>query len=76
MEKYYLHLILNEVRNFNKLKSQYDYTDLDDLIGHYIEENMISSKSELIKILDTIKKKIGIVVKLNTFNDWWVTARQ
>jgi len=75
MEKYYLTLILNEVRNFNKLKSQYNYIDLDDLIGHYIEENVISSKSELIEVLDMIKKKIGIVIKFNTFNEWWVTAR-
>jgi hypothetical protein len=75
MEKYYLHLILNEARNFDKLKNQYNYTDLDDLIGHYIEENVISSKNELIEVLNMIKKKIGIVVKLDIFNDWWVMAK-
>jgi len=72
MEKHYLNLILNEVKNFNKLKRRYNYADLDDLISHYIEENVISSKDELIKVLDMIRKKIGIALKLNNFNEWWV----
>lgn len=71
MEKCYLGLIINEVKNFRILQKQYGYADLNDLIGHYIEEDVISSKAELIKVLSALKKKIGIMVKAKTFNSWW-----
>lgn len=70
MDRDYLGVIINEVRNFNKLKIQYNYVDLNDLIAHYIEENVISSRNEFIKVLSTIKRKLGIALKLSTFNDW------
>jgi len=75
MDRDCLGIIINEVRNFNKLKIQYNYVDLNDLIAHYIEENVISSRNELIKVLSVIKRKLGIVVKLSIFNDWWSTAK-
>ena len=70
-----LTLIINEVRNFNKLKIQYNYVDLNDLIAHYIEEGVISSRAELIKVLTALKKKFRIMLNENTFNDWWVTSK-
>ncbi len=71
MEKCYLGLIINEVKNFRILQKQYDYADLNDLISHYIEEDVISSKAELIKVLSALKKKLGIMVETKTFNSWW-----
>jgi len=73
MNKNYLGLIINEVANFNKLKIQYNYVDLNDLIAHYIEEEVISSRAELIKVLATLKRKFRITLNKNTFNDWWAT---
>lgn len=72
MDKYYLNLITNEVKNFRKLKKQYGYSDIDDLIGHYIEEGVITSRRELVNVLKTLKKQLGILVKEETFADWWV----
>lgn len=76
MDKYYLALIINEIKNFNKLKKQFGYNDLDDLIGHYIEEGVITSREELIRVLKRLKKEVGVVIEDNTFNDWWINKRQ
>lgn len=72
INKYYLDLIVNEVKNFNELQEQYGYENLDNLIGHYIEEEIISSREDLFKILNVLKKKIGIGVNTGIFEDWWV----
>ena len=76
MDKYYLALIINEIKNFNKLKKQFGYNDLDNLIGHYIEEGVITSREELIRVLKRLKKEVGVVIEDNTFNDWWINKRQ
>ena len=71
IEKYYLNLIINEVKNFKGLQKQFGYSDLADLIAHYIEEGVITSKMELINVLETLKKRLGILVEEKIFNDWW-----
>lgn len=71
MDKHYLSLIIKEVRNFKKLQKQWGYYDIDDLIGHYIEEDVISTPEELKNILKTLKVKLGIKIKGETFNIWW-----
>ena len=76
MDKYYLDLIVNEVKNLKKLKRQFGYNDLDDLIAHYIEEGVITSREELINVLNTLRKQTGILVKERTFDDWWADKRQ
>jgi len=71
MDKYYLKVILNEVKNFDELQKQWHYVDLNDLIAHYIEEGVISSQVELIEVLTTLKKKFRIILNKNIFNEWW-----
>ncbi len=71
MDKHYLNLIIEEIRNFKKLQKQWSYYDMDDLIGHYIEEGVISTPEELGNILKTLKAKLGIKIKRETFNIWW-----
>jgi len=75
MDKYYLDLIINEVRNFKRLQVQYGYADLNDLVGHYIEEDVISSRDNLIKVLNLLKTKLGIILKAETFKDWWINRK-
>ena len=72
MGKNYIDLIINEIKNFEELKEQYGYRDIDDLIGHYIEEGVISSSKELINTLRTLKKQLGISIREKTFDDWWI----
>lgn len=75
MDKYYLDLILNEVNNFKKLQKQCGYEDLDDLIGHYIEENVISSKEDLANALNILNTKLGVILNTETFNDWFIDKK-
>jgi len=72
MEKHYLNLIINEVKNFKELQKLFSYSDLNDLIAHYIEESVITSKEELVSVLKTLNRRLGILVKEKTFNDWWI----
>lgn len=76
MDKYYLYLIVNEVKNLKNLQKQFGYIDLDDLIAHYIEEGVITSREELINVLNTLKKQLGISVKEKTFDDWLVNKKR
>lgn len=71
MDKHYLNLIIDEVRNFKKLQKQWGYYDIDDLIGHYIEEGVISSPDGLKNVLKTIKAKLRVKIKEDTFDIWW-----
>ena len=71
MEKYYLDLIVNEVRNFKEVQKQWGYDNLNDLIAHYIEENVICSKKDLEKVIKVLETKLGIKTELKTFNSWW-----
>jgi len=75
-EKHYLNLVLNEIKNFEGLQKQFGYIDLDDLIAHYVEEGVITSKRELTHVLKTIKKRLGIFVKGKTFDEWWIDKRR
>jgi len=75
MDEHYLALIRNEIKNFKRLQKQFGYSDLDDLIGHYIEEGVITSREELTNVLKILKEQAGILVKEKTFNNWWVNKR-
>lgn len=41
-------------------------------MGHYIEENIINSRKELIEVASIIKDRLGISIKIKNFKDWWV----
>jgi hypothetical protein len=71
MEKHYLNLIVNEVKNFKGLQKLFGYSDLNDLIAHYIEEKVICSKKELGEVFKILDMKLGIKIKRETFNIWW-----
>ena len=75
MDEHYLALIRNEIKNFKRLQKQFGYSDLDDLIGHYIEEGVITFREELTNVLKILKEQAGILVKEKTFNNWWVNKR-
>jgi hypothetical protein len=75
MNRNYLKLIMNEVRNFKELQKQWRYMDLDDLVAHYIEEGVISSRPELIGVSAALEKKFGIKLNKNIFNDWWIARK-
>jgi hypothetical protein len=62
MQKHYMDLIVKEVKNFDKLKEKYDYADIDDLIAHYIEEQVIISEAELLDVINIIRLKLGKVI--------------
>ena len=72
MEKYYLDLIINEVKNFKKLQRQFGYNDLEDLISHYIEEDVITSREELKNVLKTLKERADTLIERKTFDNWWI----
>ena len=71
IDKYYLDLIVNEVRNFKGLQRKWGYDDLNDLIAHYIEESVIYSEKDLEKVIKVLETKLGIKTKLKTFKNWW-----
>lgn len=62
MEKHDMDLIIEEVKHFDKLKERYGYADVDDLIAHYIEEQVITSEEELRDVIDILKLKFGIAI--------------
>jgi len=76
MDRYCLKLILNEVRSFNKLQKQWHYIDLNDLIAHYIEESVISSRAELAEVSTALEKKFRIILNKDIFNEWWTVEAQ
>jgi len=60
MKRHFMELIVQEVRNFEKLKDEYHYLDMDDLIAHYIEEEVITSEEELLEVIKNLKVRLGI----------------
>lgn len=64
-------IILKEIKNFKQINLEYNYRNIDELIGHYIEEGIINSRKELIKIVSLIKNKLGINVNIKNFEDCW-----
>jgi hypothetical protein len=72
MDKFQKELMLNEVKKFKHISQKYKYSDINELIGHYIEEDIIESRKELIKIANLIRGKLGINITTKTFKDCWV----
>lgn len=71
MDRSQKEIVLKEIRNFKQLSKEYDYRNINELIGHYIEEGVINSREELIKTLGLIKDKLGINVNIRNFKDCW-----
>ena len=62
MQKHDMDLIIKEVKHFDRLKQRYGYADIDDLIAHYIEEQVITSEEELLEVINILKLKLGIEI--------------
>lgn len=71
MDRIQKEIMLKEIKNFKQISREYNYRNIDELIGHYIEENLINSKKELIKIISLIKNKIGVNINIKNFKDCW-----
>jgi hypothetical protein len=67
MQKYHMDLIIKEVKHFDMLKERYDYADIDDLIAHYIEEEVITSEEELLEVIKYLNVKLGISIDPEIF---------
>lgn len=67
MEKYFMELIIQEVKNFDKIEKYYNYADVNDLIAHYIEEEVITSQDELLEVIKNIQHELGIVIDPDAF---------
>jgi hypothetical protein len=67
MERHFMELIIQEVRNFEKLKDEHDYLDMNDLIAHYIEEEVITSEEELLEVIKYLNVKLGISIDPEIF---------
>jgi hypothetical protein len=67
MERHVMALIVEEVRNFEKLKDEYNYLNIVDLIAHYIEEEVITSEEELLEVVMILKVKLGISIDPDAF---------
>jgi len=66
-----IELIVREVQNFERIKKKYHYHDVEDLIAHYIEEEIITSKKELLHVIEVIQLRIGKVIEPDLFKEWW-----
>ena len=71
MDTFQRDTMLKEVKNFKEISRKYNYRDINELIGHYIEEGVINSKEELIKAVNLIKNKLGIDINIRNFKDCW-----
>jgi hypothetical protein len=67
MEEYLMELIIQEITNFDKLKKEYNYADVNDLIAHYVEEQVINSDAELREVIKSFKLRLGIVIDPDVF---------
>ena len=65
--------MLKEIKNFNKISQLYKYRNINELVGHYIEEGLINSKKELIKISSLIKNKLRVNINIEIFEDCWAS---
>lgn len=63
--------MLKEIKSFKQISREYNYRNIDELIGHYIEEGIINSKEELSKTVILIKNKLGININMTNFKDCW-----
>lgn len=64
-------IMLKEIKNFKQISKKYNYKDINELIGHYIEEDIINSKDELAKVINLIRNKRGISINIKNFQDCW-----
>lgn len=71
MDTFQREIVLKEVKNFKEISRKYDYRNINELIGHYIEEGVINSKEELIKTVSLIKNKLGVDINIRNFKDCW-----
>ena len=71
MDKIHKGLVLKEIKNFKQISKEYKYRDINELIGHYIEEGIISSKEELIKVAVLIKNELKVNINRKNFEDCW-----
>ena len=67
MKRHFIELIVQEARDFEKLKGEYDYLCMDDLIAHYIEEEVITSEEELLEVIKNLKVRLGISIEPDLF---------
>ncbi len=67
MKDHIMDLIVAEVKNFAELKEKHDYADVDDLIAHYIEEQVITSTEELAEVVENIRLRVGIAIEPDHF---------
>lgn len=72
MDKIQKEVVLKEIKNFKRISKEYNYRNINELIGHYIEEGVINSKEELLKTVNLIKNKFGININIKIFQDCWV----
>ena len=67
MEAHDMELIVEEVRDFDKLREKYGYENIEDLIAHYIEEEVITSEKELLEVIMILKVRLGISIDPDAF---------
>jgi hypothetical protein len=61
--------MFKEIKNFKQISREYKYRNIGELVGHYIEEDVINSKEELIKTISLIKNKLGVSIDIRNFKD-------
>jgi hypothetical protein len=71
MDKITKEILLKEIKNFKQISQEYNYKNIKELVGHYIEEGIINSKEDLTKTVALIKNKLGIDINIRNFNDCW-----
>jgi len=71
MDRNQKEIMFKEMKNFKQISREYNYRNIDELVGHYIEEGVINSKEELIKTVGLIKNKLGININVRNFKDCW-----
>jgi hypothetical protein len=71
MDRIQKEIVLKEIKNFKQISQEYKYRNINELIGHYIEEDIIKSREELIKTVSLIKNKLGININIKNFKDCW-----
>ncbi|MCX5702332.1 MAG: hypothetical protein NTW64_05105 [Candidatus Omnitrophica bacterium] len=71
MDRFQKEIMVKEIENFKQISREYNYRNINELIGHYIEESIINSEKELIKILCLVKNKLRININITNFKDCW-----
>lgn len=69
MNKFQKELIINEIKYFGRTSKKYNYRNIDELIGHYIEESVIITRKELTRAIALIKNRLGVRIDVKNFRD-------